>query len=211
MVSLDDQPTDDLISTPETVWAESDDVRRTLLMKLSKHVVEKYICCSFNSPHRQSSDVVHQYARNLLSIGCTYLLFKDAIKEGRHNYANEALNLLCQYNYDLPAQQVEQLIWSRFVNTTGIKGGNIPADLHLEHLNRILKGTVQGLGSNKHEEAIVRSSKEISAIKEVIQNYDQDNTTTLSSSSHHTPAIKKEIETIVKELRQYQVFDTLPG
>ena len=30
----------------------------------------------------------------------------------------------------------KQLIWSRFVNTHGREGYNIPLDLHLEHLNR---------------------------------------------------------------------------
>ena len=231
MTTLDDQPTDDLIPTPETVWTQSHDERKSLLMNMNKRVVEKYISCSFNSPHRRSSDSVNEYTRNFLSIGSIYLLFKDAIKEGdgrrvlqcyryllpifinsgRRNYANEALNLLCQYHYDLPAQQAEQLVWSRFVNTTDVKGGNIPTDLHLEHLNRILKGTVQGLGSNKSETAIVRSSKAIGVIKEVIQKFDQQNNVPLSSKSHRIPAIKKEFETIVKELQQYQVFDTLPG
>ena len=231
MSTLDDQPTDDIIPTPETAWTQSQDERKSLLMNLSKRVVEKYISCCFQSPHKKSNDGVNEYTRNLLSIGCIYLLFKDAIKEGdgrrvlqyyryllpifinsgRRNYANEAFNLLCQYHHDLPAQQAEQLVWSRFVNTTGVKGGNIPTDLHLEHLNRILKGTVHGLGSNKTETAIVRSSKAIGIIKEVIDKFDQQNKVPSSNKSHRIPAIKKELEAIVNELKQYQVFDTFPG
>ena len=109
-----------------------------------------------------------------------YLFFKDTIKEGdgkrvlqcywyflpvfinagHRNYANERLNLLCQYYFDLPPQMAQQLIiWSRFINTTGVRGRNIPADQHLEHLNRILEGTIEGLGSNKSKENIVRGSK----------------------------------------------------
>ena len=86
---------------------------------------------------------MYEYTKNLLSIGCVYLLIKDAIKKGdgmrvldyyrylipifinsgRRNYAIEAFNLLCQYHYHLPPQQAQQLIWSRFVNTAGRKGG----------------------------------------------------------------------------------------
>lgn len=88
------------------------------------------------------------------------------INSGRRNYVNESLNPLCQYHYDLPLQQAEQLVWSRFVNAASVKAGNIPTDLHLEHLNGILKDTIQGLGTNKSETAIVHGSKAIGIIKE---------------------------------------------
>ena len=100
----------------------------------------------------------------------------------------------------------EQLVWSRFVNAAGVKGGNIPADLHLEHLNRALKGTIQGLGTNNNETTIVRASKAIGIIKDTIQKFDQENSITSSSGSHGTPGIKKELDIIVKELQQYQAF-----
>ena len=226
MVALDDQPSDCHIPTPETAWTLSKDERRTLLMSISKLVVKNHISCSFNKPHTQSGDDIHEYTTSLLSVGCMYLLFKDAIREGdgkrvleyyryllpifinsgRRNYANESLNLLCQYHYDLPQHQAEQLVWSRFVNAAGVKGGNIPADLHLEHLNRTLKGTIQGLGTNKNETAIVRASKAIGIIKDTIQKFDQENSITSSSGSHGAPAIKKELDIIVKELQQYQAF-----
>ena len=45
MATLDDQPHDDLITSHETV-----DDRESLLMSLSKRVVDKFICQSFNSP-----------------------------------------------------------------------------------------------------------------------------------------------------------------
>ena len=61
------------------------------------------------------------------------------------------LNMLCQYNHDLPPLQAEQLIWSRFVNTSGVRGRNISLDLHLEHLNQVVKNTIQGLGANKNK------------------------------------------------------------
>ena len=66
---------------PETAWTQSHDERKSLLINMSKWVMEKYISCCFNSPHRRSSDGVNEYTRNLLSIACIYLLFKDAIKK----------------------------------------------------------------------------------------------------------------------------------
>ena len=231
MVALDDQPSDSVIPIPESAWAQSNDERRTLLMNVSKLVAEKNIFCCFNSPRTRSGDGIHDYTKNLLSVGCIYLLFKDAIKEGdgkrvleyyryllpifinsgRRNYANESLNLLCQYHYDLPLQQAEQLVWSRFVNAAGIKGHNIPADLHLEHLNRTLKGIIQGMGTNKTETAIVHASKAIGIINETIRKYDHENNIGQSSGAHSAPAIKKELDIIIKELQQNQAFDIQPG
>ena len=160
-----------------------------------------------------------------------YLLLKDAFKEGDgkrvlqryrylllvfinagcRNYANESLNLLCQYHFDLPPQMAQQLIWSRYINTAGVRGRNIPADQHLEHLNRILKGTIEGLGSNKNKESIVRCSKALGMIQETLNKYDQDNSVCLSSGAHSAPKSHKELLTIIKELQEHEVFEIIPG
>ena len=51
------------------------------------------------------------------------------------NYAKKAITLLSQCHCLLSDRQANQLTWSRFVNTRGRRGCNIPCDLHLEHLN----------------------------------------------------------------------------
>lgn len=48
----------------------------------------------------------------------------------RFNYSKEAINLLLQHQYLLSPQKAAQLQWSRFVNTRGLKGHNVPCDLH---------------------------------------------------------------------------------
>lgn len=48
-------------------------------MNTSKFAATKHIC---SCPHSQNGDDVHEYTKNFLSVGCIYLLFKDAIKEG---------------------------------------------------------------------------------------------------------------------------------
>ena len=50
-----------------------------------------------------------------------------------------------QYYYILPKRYAEQMLWGRFVNSEGGPGLNISANLHMEHLNRLLKGTVSHL------------------------------------------------------------------
>ena len=136
METLKDQPSEDVIATPDIVWILPTHERKALLECLSK---EEFIHHLFNSYSSPSSDSVHDYTKYLMSIGCMYLLFKDTIKEGdgkkvlqcycyllpvfiisgHRNYANESINLLWQYYFDLPPRK---LIWSRFINTAGVRG-----------------------------------------------------------------------------------------
>ena len=133
-----------------------------------------------------------EYGKEVLSLGLLYMEYHNAIKEGdglrvllcwkyllmifkasqRKNYSIEAFNLLCQYFYYLSLQLAQQLLYSRFVNVHGRVGCNIPCDLHMEHLNRIVKETMQHLGANKTERAIVRSSKCSQLLTTLLSNFD---------------------------------------
>ena len=55
------------------------------------------------------------------------------------NYAIEAHNVLLQQDFILPSCEAAHLIWGRFINVNGQPGHNIPNDLHIEHLNHVLK------------------------------------------------------------------------
>ena len=131
------------------------------------------------------------------------------INAGCH-YANESLNLLCQYYFDL-SPQMAQLIQTRFINTTSVRGQNIPADQHLEHLNRILKGTIEGLGSNKSKENILRGSKALGVTDHTLNRYDQDNSVCLLSGAYSVPGSQKELQMIIKELQEHKVFEVITG
>lgn len=85
----------------------------------------------------------------------------------RKNYSIEALNLLAQYHFFLSQRQAQQLIWSR-INTHGISGRNIPADLFMEHLNRVCKEAVLNLGSHKTPRALERVGKCVGVIAELL-------------------------------------------
>ena len=52
---------------------------------------------------------------------------------------------------------------------------NIPHDLFMEHLNRVVKDAVNGLGANKTPKALVRVGKFVGTLDEVLRKFDEDN------------------------------------
>jgi len=74
-------------------------------------------------------------------------LLKVFKASGRRNYTIEAFHLLAQIVLFSP-RKVAELKWNRTINTVGRIGHNIPNDLHMEHLNRIMKCMMENLGSN---------------------------------------------------------------
>lgn len=123
-------------------------------------------------------DGIYIYGTEVLTLGLLWLGFNDAIKEGDgdkvfvywkflllvfkrggcRNYAIEAVNLLYQ-THTLSPRLVAQLKWGRFINTHGRQGCNIAGDLHLEHLNKRLKGILHNLGPNNNTDTIQRAAK----------------------------------------------------
>lgn len=100
---------------------------------------------------------------------------------GRRNYSIEAFTLLSQYHHILPPMLAEQLKWSWFINTHGSAGHNISCDLHMEHLNKLAKVAVEGLGANKTEKAIQRVGKAIGTMAGMIDTFDTVNGVLLES------------------------------
>ncbi len=67
---------------PELDWMKSKEERRDLVLQLSKQIVDKFVDISYHSDRKQSDDHVQEYAIQILSLGCLYLEFSDAIREG---------------------------------------------------------------------------------------------------------------------------------
>ena len=174
-------------------------------------------------------DGILEYGKEVLSLGMLYLEFRDAIKEGdglrvlrcwkyllllfkasqRKNYSLEAFNLLCQfYNY-LPPTMAQQLLYSRFVNVHGREGCNIPCDLHMEHLNRTVKESMQHLGANKTEQAIVRASKCSHLLNALLSNFDHTSGVHAPSGSHSRPSDKADLERMITVLCDSKVFSAI--
>ena len=158
-------------SLPAALSYKSSSQKQAILESITQQVVEKFVNVDpFRSSGLGSEDIdgVYEYAKEVLSLCLLHTEFQDAIREGdglrvlrvwkflllvfkashKVNYSIEAFNLLAQYYILLPPRLGQQLIWSRFINTHGQPGKNIPCDLHLEHLNRALKTAICGLGAN---------------------------------------------------------------
>ena len=143
MNTVDGNPDQDIVA--DDVWTKDHDERQLVLDCLCQKIVDNFVTFNFNSKLPEVKDEVHNYATEVLNLGLFYFEFIDSIKEGdgirllrccknllllfkssqRPNYSIEVLNMLYQYYYLLSHRQSEQLLWSRFINTQGIKGRNI--------------------------------------------------------------------------------------
>ena len=183
MKNLTDKPVHPHLK--DDLWLESKQKRLDILHSVASQIVLLYVDMEAQLNSKEEyDDKVQGYACEILSHGLLYLEFSDGIREGdgfrilrcwrflmlvfkasRHkNYSIEALNLLCQYHFFLSPRQAQQLLWSRCINTHGVPGCNIPADLFMEHLNRICKLAVVNLGANKTPSALERIGKSLGVL-----------------------------------------------
>ena len=181
--------------------------------------------------HTTRPDSVHAYSCELLTLGLLFLEFKDGIREGdgdrdmmawkyfllifkaagRKNYAIEALTMLTQYHITLPPRLAEQLKWSRFINTHGTIAHNISCDLHMEHLNKIAKVAIEGLGANKSEKAITRVGKAIGTMTSTLDQFDTVNNVPAESGAQSKKSSEKDLHKVVNQLVKSRVFNIIPG
>ena len=121
--------------------------------------------CEDETP--KDEDWKRNYHTARLTFGLIILLLTDAVKEGdprrllhsikiallflytyeRVKYAYVVLLFLAKLHAILPTGMAFELIHNRFFNASGKAGGNIPLDLRMEHLNKLLKIGLRQLGS----------------------------------------------------------------
>ena len=235
MSSIEGIPSSSVIPAPDEAWMKDDSERKSILMDVASDIVDKYVDLSTTfadtKTSRVPSDSVFAYSCEVLSLGLLFLEFKDSIKLGdgdrdmrvwkylllifkacgRKNYAIEALTTLTQYHITLPPQLAEQLKWSRFINTHGTIGHNISCDLHMEHLNKVAKVAIDGLGANKSEKAITRVGKAIGTMTSTIDNFDTVNKVPAESGAHSKKSSEKDLNKVISQLVKSKVFDIVPG
>lgn len=212
----------------DTAWMHTPEQRKSCLHEVCSKIVDNFINFSYHKVPSVSEDRIFTYATEIISTGCFYLEFADAIREGdgnrilrcwryllpifkfsnRTNYANEVLNMLLQHHFTLSPRHAQQLIWSRCVNVHGFTGRNIPADLHMEHLNRLAKEAIRGLGPNKTETAIGRVGQALGTIAPVLDQFDSECGVSDVSGSHTTATTERDVSIIVSQLLQSEVFTT---
>ena len=195
---------------------------------LAKEIVVQYTTFDPNIT-QTNTDKVNLYALQVLNLGLLWHGFNDAVKEADgdriltyykffllvykagkcHNYCKEIINMLLLYNFLFTERHAHQLKWCRCINTQGKPGTNISCDLHIEHLNRRLKTMIRNIHSKKPDNAIDRIAKLIGIINQVCESFETENQVSKQSSRHSRPSFCRELEIMVKELEENQVFKHL--
>ena len=231
MSSIDTTPSEDVLNTPQELWMLPLSQRKQVLNTVCLDIIDSVVEFSFNNHTSQCDDQVFSYAQQIISLGCFYLEFCDGVKEGdgervlrcwkyllpiflasgRTNYSREAVNLLYQLQYALSPRLSYEVMYTRFINVHGHQGKNIPADLHMEHLNKLAKDAIKGLRSNKTEKAIVRVGRALGTIFPVLLNFDEENNITLPSGAHNVSSCKKDLVILTGALKQSKNFQQIHG
>ena len=190
------------------------------VIQLAEAIVERF--GNIDSEVKQGDDL-YLYMTELLTMCLIWHSFHDAVGEGDGDRVinmwkfsssffkiaierTTAFILLMQYHFLLPEQLAEQLKWSRFINTSGQQGCNIPCDLHLEHLNRQLKGSLRNLRSNMDSNAIHRAGKALVVVHSVTLHFSRELNLKEDSGQHHRPAFKKDLQKLVTILGEIDPF-----
>ena len=180
-----------------------------------------------STPSEPILDGVQFYAVDLLTLSLIWHGFHDSIKEGdgdriirywkllliifkasdKRNYGKEAVILLLQYYCTFSEREKTQLLWSRCVNTKGSKGGNIPCDLHMEHLNRRLKIMLRNVTITP--KIVEKAGKCLFTVDRICKQFEQETASRKSLGSHAIPVFGKDFDTILKVLEEEEIFTTL--
>ena len=136
--------------------------------------------------------------------------------KGHRNYCKEAIILLSQYLFLLSPRKAVQPKWSRFINTKGRRGGNISCNLHLEHLNRRLKGLITNLHSNASSSvnnnsvypnnAVNRAARSIGVLHDICTNFEKQNEVKAESGNYNPPSFMRDIQNVLEVLEELNVF-----
>ncbi len=139
-------------------------------------------------------DNLFNYHRTKLVFGLTLFEFDDAIREGdgqrlheiygfallifkanhKTKYAYVILLHLVKLAGMLSERDAHDLKWNRFFNKHGLKGGNIPLDLRMEHINKIVKQMWKGVGANLNETTAKRVAETIEPVELILDSADAD-------------------------------------
>ena len=214
-----------VLAAARTLLSNSSNLHTT--MSLAEEIVHSFIDIDIASPQTPSGDSVHEYAREMLSLLMIWHNFHDCSKEGdrdrlllvwklllllyrgssHHNYAKEAATLLLQKHSLFSERKAAQLTWGRFVNVQGSKGQNIPTDLHMEHLNKRLKGMLRQSGSNIIKPTtIVRSAKAIGFVHRVCCVFESECGVASQSGRQKKVSFEKDLSLMTQSLEEENVF-----
>lgn len=173
-----------------------------------------------------NNDYLFNYHRGKLAFGLLIFEFEDAIKEGdgdrlmdvyriallfykcygHHKYSYITLLTLVNIEAALTESQANSLKWNRFYNKYGGKGRNIPLDLKMEQLNKLLKSLFRSLGPNLDESNASRVADAIEGVELAMQSIDEDCTLTTREGYRSKDKPDSNIQQVTKDLLEKSVF-----
>lgn len=179
----------------------------------------------------EGEDFVHNYHCARMTFGLLMMFFSDAVKEGdsasllkflkvallilhsygRVKYAYVVLLFLAKIHAILTEKLAFEAIQNRFFNNSGKAGGNVPLDLRMEHLNKLLKIALKQLASNITEASAQRIAKSLSTLEKVLSTIDSDCKLGPRSGYHSSKNLDETVVTITKDLHDMNVFEIQPG
>ena len=201
------------------------------LPDLAEKIVENYVRILVDKAV-QSTDEVFTYtvACEVISLGLLWFNYRDATQEGdgnrvmmiwkflllvfkssgRRNYAKEAAMMLLNYHCIYSDQKAAQIKNSRFVNTVGRKGCNIPCDLFMEHLNRRQKRVIRHMGSNVQPPSLVRAAKAIRVVNSVCTVIEEETRGRSESNRHSKPSSSKDFKQLLEQIIEHKLCKVSP-
>ena len=177
-------------------------------------------------------DFLRNYSLCLLKYFFMLIDLKDAVKEGNgerlatlhkqvlphfksapgfNAYAIEMLINVIQNEVFLSEAEAHQCIWAATVNWQGDIGKNIEIDILQENRNRDIKKQIKGMGANKTNKAIDRSSRATGGERKIIENFDHKVNKAVNSSSHTHSSSALDEGKILADLREVQPFAYRPN
>ena len=136
------------------------------------------------------------------------IIFRET---GHRNYAKEGALLLIQYHFMASERVSMQILTSRFINTKGRTGCNLPCDLHLEHLNRRLKGVLTRMESNVKPSSVTRAARAIGVVDEICRSFGNEMGRQDDSDKHRKPSYIKDYKLILDELDAIDIYKNIPN
>lgn len=174
----------------------------------------------------QKEDWKKNYHTARLIFGLLIMLLTDAVREGdpkrllicikvalpilytnhRVKYSYVVLLFLAKLYAILPNGMAFDLIHNRFFNSSGKPGGNIPLDLRMEHLNKLLKIALRQLGSNINESSAQRIAKGLEGLEDLVKNIHRDCSLPNQPGYHSSSHLRETVTIILNDLISEKVF-----
>ena len=144
--------------------------------------------------HSPNTDEVHQHAQLLLRVLLLKKHLDDAISYGdgqslvscvkhmylyfrcnnNYKYALACFELLAELKYFVSEKVATSLIQDRFVNMRGASDSNYPADLLVEHSNKVFKNNFYMFRGEPTQQLLNRMSKSQTMTSEILDNFQKE-------------------------------------